>query len=67
MADVIMTIEIWRKGNGIGRAYSAGKAGHWKGNLNPAFFLHHIIGESLSYFYLRNAASEMALGTGEIM
>lgn len=67
LGDVMTTIVIWCKGNGIGRACSAGKADHWKGNGNPAFFLHHIIGESLSYFHLRNAASKMVLGTGEIM
>lgn len=55
------------QGNEIGRVYSAGKADHWKGNGNPAFSLHHITGESLSYFYLRNAVSKMVLGTGEIM
>lgn len=60
---------LWQsgvRGDERGRGYSVGKRGHWTANGNLTFFLHHILNESLSYFYLRNAASKMVLGPGEI-
>lgn len=44
-----------------------GKADFWKGDGKHTFFLYHVIGESLSQFFLRYAASKMVLVTEKIM